>query len=106
MARSSTSSRMPSSLRKSLKLLPRWVLLLIVLQIKFFPFLCQLEIFVRRLLRLLNEAVQQDNLFFHLGEEGSRDTAMQSRTDLPQTIAKIVHERFADRPCILNRQDV
>src|SRR4051812_31215009 len=92
MARCSTSSRMPSSLRKFRKSLPRWILLFIILQILFSPAFRQFQFILRRLLLLFDEAVQQNNLFINHDEQCSRNPVRQSRTDFPDSVAEIIHE--------------
>src|SRR5207249_2225346 len=74
--------------------------------IKFSTFLGQIELVPRRLLLLLDETVEQNNFFVHHGEQRSRNAILQPRTNFPNAVAQIVHQRLPDGPCVLNGQNV
>jgi hypothetical protein len=57
-------------------------------------------------LLLFDEAMQQHGFFINHGEQRPRDAVWQARTDFPNAVAQIVHERLADRPRVLHGQNV
>jgi len=106
-AASSTSSWMPSSLRKSPRLLPRCGFFsLAVLDVAMFAFQGQRPLLGRCFLHFLDEAVQQDDLLVMHKKERSGDACRQPAAHFPQAVAKAVHERHAQRPAILKHLQI
>lgn len=101
-AASSTSSWMPSSLRKSPRLLPRCGFFgLAVFDVGMFAFQGQRLVLGGCFLRFFNKAVQQDDFFVMHKEERSGDPRWQPAADFPQAVAETAHQRHSQRPAIL-----
>ena len=106
-AASSTSCWIPSSFRKSPRLLPRCgFFFLAVLDVGMFAFQGQRPVLRGCFLRFLDEAVQQDDLLVMHKKERSGDACRQPTAHLPEAVAKAVHERHAQRPAILKHLQI
>ena len=103
-AASSTSSRIPSALRKSSKLLPRYLFLFMATHVGRFSYLRHPQVFHRGFPVLLDETMQQTNLFVHSDKQCSRDPVHQSRAHFPDLFAEVVHQRFPNRPSHHDKQ--
>lgn len=101
-AASSTSSWMPSSLRKSPRLLPRCRLCgLAVFDVGMFAFQGHCLVLVRCFLSFFNESVKQDDLFLMHKKERSGDACRQGAANFPQAVSETPYKRHAQRPAIL-----
>ena len=106
-AANSTSSWIPSSVRKSPKLLPRCgFFFLAVLDVIIFSFQSQRPVLSWCFLCFLDKAVQQNDLLVVNKKERPGDTRRQSASDFPKTIAKTIHQGHSQRPSILKHLQV
>jgi hypothetical protein len=71
------------------------------------PFACGGEVCRRRLLRLLDKGVQQDQVTLSNTEDHTTNAVLRKLApNLPQTAAKRPTKRHADRPTKLNRGNI
>jgi hypothetical protein len=57
-------------------------------------------------LLFLDEAVQKDNFLVYHSKQNPRNSVWKSRSDFPNTLAQIIHERLAHGPSKLHLQDI
>ncbi len=101
-AANSTSSWIPSSVRKSPKLLPRCgFFFLAVLDVIIFSFQSQRPVLIGCFLRFLDESVHQNDFLMVHKKERSCDSSRQPTANLPESVTKAVHKRHAQWPTIL-----
>lgn len=77
-----------------------------MLQIFSFSLFRQYQCLRRRLLLFLDEPVQEHDFFLHHRKERPPDASWQPRTNFPDALTQIVHQWLANRPCVLDGQNI
>ena len=102
----STSARMSSSSRNSLRVLPRWGFFLAVLRVFIFSLQGQRLVLYRCFLSLLDESMNEDDFLIMDEKECPGYPRRQARTHFPESIPKAPHKRHTQWPTILQRHEI
>src|SRR5947199_5357495 len=109
------SSRRPSSRKKSSKSLPTCLRLAFFLAIaisilslnQLQPLLRGVQVVFRNLLRLLHETMQQDRYAVVVdSKHDARNPAREIRSDFPEVVHELSHQRHPQRPAKLNSANI
>jgi hypothetical protein len=66
----------------------------------------QFQFIAWRLLRLFDEAMQQNDFLVHDRKERPRDTVSQAGANFPEAVTQVVHQRLSHRPRKLDLENV